>query len=177
MSKKRKRCPKCGASVQAIGSHKDRRPCRARQLCTRMREQHGLVPVSLLAWAKVFKWADVPYERFPANAGNKYRRPGAWGHKQGRLVRSSPDLDDPIYEGLSDTLFIEPWVDLLIRGYGVGPHADKQRLQPLVDLLRGVHARDTEFKQAMMTTHILGGDKALNTLLVTEGLWSPLERS
>ena len=127
----------------------------------------GLVMIRSLTWQKVFQWAEVPFDRRPAATGRGgYRRP----RKYRKLIRSTPDFDDPIYEGLSDALFVPQWVHLLIQGES--PWHKKASHAHLVATLRSVHQRGEEFTKALMTTHALGGDRAVNILLVTEGLWS-----
>ncbi len=130
-----------------------------------------------LEWAKVLKWAGVPYERVPANARSSRRRPGAWQHKSGHLWRIPEDEDytAPVYAELGDTLFCEQWVMVVlgIRHDSMTMYPNnKLQARPVVEMLRRISKRDDEFKKSMMTTAALGGDQALNLLLVSEGLWT-----
>ena len=132
-----------------------------------------MVMLQVLSWQKVLQWADVKFERWPAyNAGNSYRRPKKRKHV---IFQSSflpgPEVDKPLYAGLADALFVEPWVELLLKGSGREPYAKKERLMPLVRLLGEINQRGEEFQKAMMTTLALGGGDALNLWLASEGIW------
>lgn len=170
----KKRCPDCGLERKAIGSHRGSHPCRAEQVRLEMLRGHGLVPLRSLSFCRVLKWANVAWERVPANGHSHYHRPRAWaGHR--RLFKNrNPDYSGPLYEGLGDVVFVEPWVAVLCGGsvWRSRLSDEKPHLAPLIALLRGVDAQNDEFKQALVTTYALGGNKAINVLLVAEGLWN-----
>ncbi|GAF81748.1 unnamed protein product, partial [marine sediment metagenome] len=118
-------CPKCGLVRAASGlkRHIDSRPCRSKRVVDMMQAEHQLVPVLALSFAKLLRWAGVPYERLPAiTRGTEYRRSRASARKSSDQ-RLLPHVDffaeaetNPLYEGLSDCLFVEEWVDILMRG-------------------------------------------------------------
>lgn len=168
-----KLCPLCGLYRKALGSHKGSGTCREQQVKNQMRER-GLFPLPTLQYAKLLKWADLPYERAPALARRGRTNHKAWNaHLRRRLLNPTPDYAGGLYKGLGDMLFVEEWVVMLLKHRDIPNPSSrrKEHLKPLVGLLRGIQERDDEFKKAMMATQALGGDGALNVLLVAEGLW------
>ncbi len=162
-------CPLCGRMVfkGSLGPHKNKRPCRAAQIQARMKEC-GLVPLTTLKWAKVFRWARIPFERIPANGNTMYGRPGL--HTKSKGTSFGYDPTDPIYKNLGDCLFVEKWVELVLQIAGEDPYLKRERLEYIVRVLASLREQDNVFRKALMTTHALGGPTAVKDLLKSEGI-------
>lgn len=179
-------CPLCGAMRMrsAIKRHLGSRPCRGQQVVNRMRERHGIVPVrakaQCLEYAKVLRWANLPYERVPARPGSPYRNRTAWGYqlRLPLLPDDAVDLDDPIYRDLGDVLFVAPWIQAMLDGVSSTAlyRIKKARFAPFVELLQKIKASGEEFQAAIITTAALGGQKAVKELLGVEEWILPRSR-
>lgn len=152
--------------------HKNKRPCRAGQIQARMKER-GLVPITTLEWAKVFRWARISYVRMPANGRSTYSKPDMCTKAREahpKLTAACYDPFDPIYKDLGDCLFVEEWVEMALQMGGVGVHRARAGLEFLVRVLSAMRDKGDTWRKALMTTHALGGPKAVKDLLKSEGI-------
>lgn len=154
-----KRCYKCEKSIRS-NRHVNSRVCRSAQVELKMRRA-GLHPLPI-SLAKRLHRLGIDYERVPSTIYGGGQRPKAWGHKNRHAYSG------PLYEGLSDQLFVSQWVRVIL--CAMHGRAIRNMFVFCGDArtdakLCAVNKETNEYKQALETIFSIGGRDGVDSFL------------